>query len=325
MIINNDRSVVAADGTQIAYGIQGHGPPLVLTNGLTTSVFSWNYLYPLWVERFTVITWDLKGHGRSEPARTAEGVTMAALGDDLLRILDDAGIDSATLCGFSMGAQVILETYRQAPERVDALIPLFGPYQRVLDTAFGPLGRVFGQVTKRTPGPLFTLAARAVAELTRSSAAYRLGQLVRMIGPDATPEDIRLHVDHLRELHPPTIAAMTLAAQDHSAADLLPRITVPTLIFAGDADPFAPAGRVGAPMQRLIPGAELRRMPHGTHTSLFEHAGEIDRVFADFSRRHGLLPDPEGAAATVDDASTPSPTEQDPTSQDPTEPNKPNK
>ncbi len=289
MIINNDRSVVAADGTRIAYGIQGDGPPLLLTNGLTTSVFYWNYLYPIWAERFTVITWDLKGHGRSEPARSREGVTMGALGDDLLRILDDAGIDSATLVGFSMGSQVIFEAYRHAPDRVDALVPLFGPYQRVLDTALGPLGRVFGQVAKRTPKPLFSLATRAFAELTRNSAAYRLGQLVRVIGPDATAEDIHLYVDHLRELHPPTIAAMALAAQAHSAADVLPQIEVPTLIFAGDADPFAPTERVGAPMQRLIPGAELWRMPHGTHTSLFEHAEEIERAFADFSRRHGLL------------------------------------
>jgi len=288
MIINNDRSVVAADGTQIAYGIRGHGPPILLTNGLTTSVFCWSHLLPRWLERHTVVTWDLKGHGLSEPARSAHGVTMAAQGDDILRILDDAGIDRATLVSYSMGSQVILETYRQAPERVAALVPLFGSYQRILDTALGPLGRLFGQVAKRTPAPLFSLAARTFAELSRTPGAYQLAQLLRVIGRDASAEDIRSHVDHLRELHPPTIAAMAVAAQEHSAADLLPQIQAPTLIFAGDADPFAPAARVGVPMQRLIPGAELVRMPHGTHTSLFEHAPEIAEAFADFSRRHGL-------------------------------------
>ena len=289
MIINNDRSVIAADGTRIAYGIRGHGPPLLLTNGLTTSVFYWNYLFASWTEQFTVITWDLKGHGRSEPARSAQGVTMSALGDDLLRILDDAGIDRAALLGFSMGSQVILEAYRQAPERVTALVSLFGAFERVLDTALGPLGRLFGQVAKRSPAALFSLATRTFGELGRSSIAYHLGKLVRVIGPDASASDIRLYVDHVRELHPPTIAAMALAAQAHSAADLLPRITVPTLIFAGDADPFAPAAKVGAVMHRRIPGAELWRMPHGTHTSLFEHPDEIRRAFADFCERHGLL------------------------------------
>ncbi len=288
MIINNDRNVVAADGSRIAYGIQGDGPPLVLTCGLTTSGYYWKYLLPRWVQRFTVITWDLKGHGLSEPARGTEGVTMAALGDDLIRILDDAGIDSAILAGFSMGVQVILEATRHSPDRVTALMPLFGPYQRVLDTALRPFGRLMGHVLRRTPDPLFTLATRGFAGLARYPLTHRFGQLIRLIGADASVADMRLYVDHLSELHPPTIAAMALAAQAHSAADLLPTITAPTLIIAGDADPFAPASLVGEPMCRLMPNAELLRLAKGTHTSLFEHAPEIERAFADFCRRHDL-------------------------------------
>ena len=288
MIINNDRNIVAADGSRVAYGIQGAGPPLVLTCGLTTSGYYWKYLLPRWIQRFTVITWDLKGHGLSEPAHTTDGVTMAALGGDLLRILDDVGIDSAILVGFSMGVQVILEATRQSPERVTALMPLFGPYQRVLDTALRPFGRLMGHVLRRTPDPLFTLATRGFAGLARSPLSHRLGQLVRLIGPDASVADMRLYVDHLHELHPPTIAAMALAAQAHSAADLLPTLRMPTLIVAGDADPFAPAKLVGEPMCKLMPNAELLRLAKGTHTSLFEHAPEIERAFADFCRRHHL-------------------------------------
>ena len=50
-------------------------------------------------------------------------------------------------------------------------------------------------------------------------------------------------------------------------------------------DDRAPADRVGAPMQRLIPGAELLHLPHGTHTSLFEHPEEIGAAIDDFLAR----------------------------------------
>ena len=289
MMINNDRTVVAADGTRVAYGIHGDGPPVVLVNGLTTSVYYWDHLFPRWSRRFTLITWDFKGHGRSEPARSPEGATIPALADDLRRILDDAGIDRAALVGFSMGAQVILEAYRAFPERITALVPLFGPYQRVLDTALGPFGRLIGAVVKRVPRGLFNAGARVVVQAGRLRAPYTVGQRLGLIGPNASYGDVRRFLDHLRQIHPPTIQRMALSAQAHSAADVLPRIAVPTLVVTGDADPFAPATKVGAPMQRLIPGAELLRMPHGTHTSLFEHYDELDAAITGFFERHGLV------------------------------------
>ncbi|MEZ4383730.1 MAG: alpha/beta hydrolase [Nannocystaceae bacterium] len=297
-MINNDRTVIAADGTRVAYGIHGDGPPVVLVNGLTTSVYYWDHLFPAWSRRFTLITWDFKGHGRSEPARSPDGATIPALADDLRRILDDAGIDRAALIGFSMGAQVILEAYRAYPERITALVPLFGPYQRVLDTALGPLGRVIGAVVKRAPPALVHASARVAVQAGRLRLPYTIGQRLGLIGPDASYADVRRFLDHLRRIHPPTIRRMALAAQAHSAADVLPRIAVPTLVVTGDADPFAPAAKVGAPMQRLIPGAELLRMPHGTHTSLFEHYDELDAAITDFFARRGVA----GAApASVDE------------------------
>lgn len=284
-MIPHDRHVLAADGTRVAYGVSGAGPALVLTNGLTTSTFFWKYLAPAWTRRHTVITWDLKGHGASEPARSAAGVTMPALADDLRRILDDLGVDRAAHVGFSMGAQVIFEFYRQAPARTTALVPLFGPYQRVLDTALGPLGRLVGGLVRGTPRPIFSAGARVLRQATRARLVQELGRRLRLVGPAVRPEDLELYVEHFGRIHIPTVAAMTLAAQAHSAADLLPRISAPVLVIAGGADVFAPADRVGAPMQRLIPGAELLHLPHGTHTSLFEHPAEIGAAIDDFLAR----------------------------------------
>ena len=61
-------TVEARDGTAIAYRDEGSGPALVFTSGYTSSDFYWERLLPRFRGRARLITWDLKGHGRSEPA-----------------------------------------------------------------------------------------------------------------------------------------------------------------------------------------------------------------------------------------------------------------
>lgn len=271
-----ERTIVAADGTRVFYRREGEGPALLLCNGITTSRFFWTHLAPRWARRFTVITWDLKGHGRSEPARTREGVEIPALAGDALQILHAEGLTDAAVVGFSMGCQVALEVYRAAPSRVRGLVLLLGPAGRVFDTALGPVGPILHGLIARLPAPGFRLAFRGARGVVGLPGSRRLGQLLGLIGPAATPADVKLYIEHfVRELDPGTLAAMALAAQSHDAADLLPTIAAPTLIVAGDRDVFAPAPRVGLPLHRAIPGSRLLRLEDGTHTSLFEHHAAI--------------------------------------------------
>jgi len=284
----NDRTLIAADGTHVAYHVHkgGPGPTMVLTNGITTSNFFWKYLHRRWAPGHTLINWDLKGHGHSGPACSAEGASIPALADDLLRILDAAGVERAVLAGFSMGCQITLELYRRAPERVRALVLLLGPAGRVFDTALGPIGKLLHGSIERMSPRVFALSLRGVQRLVGSPVGYRLGRGLRMVGPEAARADVQRFIDHFVErIDPPTLAAMVLAAQAHSAEDLLPRITVPTLVVGGDSDVFAPSTRVAAHMQRKIPGSELLRLPYGTHTSLLEHHAEIGAVIDEFLDR----------------------------------------
>ncbi len=66
----------------------------------------------------SVLAPDLPGHGASEGEPLASIEDMAGW---LWRLLDAAGVASARLAGFSMGAAVALEAAAQAPGRVDAL------------------------------------------------------------------------------------------------------------------------------------------------------------------------------------------------------------
>ena len=189
------RSLLGPDGGLLAYRVEGRGPALLLTNGITTSNFFWSYLHRRWVDRHTLINWDLKGHGRSAPARSPEAASISALADDLLRVLDASGQRRATLVGFSMGCQVSLEAYRRAPERVAALVLLLGPAGRVFDNALGPIGKLLHLGIEHMSPRVFNFSLRSMQRVVASPIAYRLGRGLRLLGPAASRADVQRFID----------------------------------------------------------------------------------------------------------------------------------
>lgn len=278
----SSRVVAAADGTRIAWREVGEGPPIVLANGLSTSDFFWHYLRPGWAEHHRVVSWDYKGHGHSEAARSDAGTTIPALADDLRRVMDAAGIERAVLVGFSMGCQVVLEGWRLMPERIAGLGLVLGPAGRLFDTALRPLaGPVLQRLLRFTPSPWLAPVFGAAHQVQQLPGSFAVGRWLRFYGR-STGTDLRRYVDHFGQLHAHTVARIALHGGEHDARDVLPTIDVPTLVVVGDRDVFAPARTVGLPMHAAIPGARLLRIPDGTHGSLFEHhaliRGAVDEL-----------------------------------------------
>ncbi len=261
----------AADGTRLAYRTMGEGLPLVLANGLSTSDFFWHYLRPAWTRRHRVISWDYKGHGDSEPARTDAGTTIPALVDDMRRVMDAAEVERGVLIGFSMGCQVIAEAWRQMPDRIAGLVFLLGPAGRLFDTALRPvMGPGLQQLMQRLPSRLLPPVFGVARRMVKLPGTVTMGRWMRLYGR-STGMDIRRYVEHFERLDPHSVVQMALHGGKHDARDVLPSIDVPTLVVAGDRDVFAPSKTVGLPMHAAIAGARLLQIPDGTHGSLFEH------------------------------------------------------
>lgn len=281
--------VEARDGTRIAFSSQGEGPALVFTNGYTASSFYWKHLLPRFAGRAQLVTWDLKGHGQSGPARDLGAVTVEDSVDDLRRVLDAAGVERAVLFAFSLGCQVILEAWRHMPERIAGLVPILGTYERPFDHLFHPalgpqLYRVFRRVGPRLGGPGLKLSWLH----TQLPLAFRVSRRLKLIGPRVEHADMRPFFAHMRRIHGPTWAQMGIAAQRHSAKDLLPSIAAPTLIVAGGKDTFTPV-HLSQHMAAAIPDAELLYLPEATHTGLFEFPHEIGARAETFLAERGLL------------------------------------
>ena len=270
-----ERWTVSADGASLAFWDEGEGPAVVLTNGYANSTLYWEPVRQRLRQRWRVIRWDLRGHGRSGAARDLETMTVAGCADDLRRVMDAAGVERAVLAGFSFGCQIVLEAWRHFPDRIAGLIPTLGPCERPFDTLLDPrIGPLIYRLYEAIPPAVWGTGLKlgAVGPLLRP--VHALAKQLGFVGADVTVNEMEPFYTHLAGIDIPTWYVMGLAAQNHSARDLLGDIEVPALVVAGGSDRFSP-GRLGREIAERMPRAELLWLEEATHTGLFDERRRI--------------------------------------------------
>jgi 3-oxoadipate enol-lactonase len=107
---------------EIAYEVYGDGPPLVWCHGLASCRDGDRDVIDAFASRFTVLSYDARGHGRSSPVYDARDFSYVKLAEDVIGMLDHVGWSSAILTGASMGAASLARVACLAPERAAALV-----------------------------------------------------------------------------------------------------------------------------------------------------------------------------------------------------------
>ncbi len=109
-------------GKYLSGGKERGALPLLLTHGFGASARMWEPNIEALAAARPVITWDMRGHGRSDcPADQAE-YTQAACVADMAAVLDACGADRAVIGGLSLGGYLSLAFWMAHPERVAALL-----------------------------------------------------------------------------------------------------------------------------------------------------------------------------------------------------------
>lgn len=300
-----ERRVVADDGTPIAYTYRNpSGPrvPILLANGWSCSDAYWGHLVPAFERAgHPVLLPDTRGHGRSglprDPGRgarnlTIDDVSMPRIARDLVAVLDDAGVEAAVVVGHSMGVQTALEVYRQIRERVLGLVLVAGTAENPTKTLYGqsiadrlyPLGAAVMRYVPEVLSPLW-------ATIGPASVGHFGARLARAAGPKTTPADLHPYLLHLKSADPAVMVLMAGAMRDHSAVDLLPDITTPTLVVAAGADVFTPA-RCSEAIHHQVVGSELLTFRDAGHTVPIEEPEAIAAAVDDFITRRVAEPKP---------------------------------
>jgi pimeloyl-ACP methyl ester carboxylesterase len=115
-------SVLERDGVRIGYEIAGSGPALLLTHGFTGSSADFAKNVDALARENTVITWDLRGHGRSDCPVDPAAYSVPLCVADMAALLDVAGAARAVLAGHSLGGFLSLEFQLAQRARVAGLI-----------------------------------------------------------------------------------------------------------------------------------------------------------------------------------------------------------
>ena len=279
-----------ADGTELHVEEYGSGEPLVLCNGVVCTIGPyWRFLIHHLAKIGRVIAWDYRGHGRSAVPADIETCRIEDHASDLRAVLDASGVREATLIGHSMGCQVILEAYRQFPERIRALVPICGTHGRPYRTFYGNdlLERVYDPLLRevRKHHEVVRQIADVVKRTPIPQLMARTGAVHWYLTPWSTMED---YFDHVFSMNLEFLFTVVRRMGEHSAEDLLPRIRVPTLIIAGEKDPFTPPA-VAWEMHREIGGSEILVVPNGTHVAQVEHPDLVALRIEKFLGDHGIL------------------------------------
>lgn len=270
--------------------------PLVLCNGMGTTIRYWRYVED-YISNFTdVVVWDYRGHGRSGMPKVPD-VSIKTLAEDLKKVCDANDIEAGVFGGFSLGVQVILEFYRGYSNMVKGLIPALGPYENP--------ARYFMNmpITEK----LLDLAEKVVylkpkffqmiwSNIMVPSFAFKLGKTVGLISEKlfflnpvlAHIDDFTEYFENLRKMDITLFLRLAIESRKHSAEDILGKIRVPTLIIAGESDIFTPLP-VQLKMARKIKGAELIILPKGSHAGLVEHAELVCLRIEKFIKDHAYL------------------------------------
>jgi 3-oxoadipate enol-lactonase len=226
-------------------------PALVLANSLGATLEMWDGQARQLSERFRLIRFDARGHGRSEVPPGPYSIDD--LGGDVVALLERASV-----AGVSIGGMTTLWLGINAPERVEKLVPT---------------------CTSAKLGPPEAWAERAATVREKGIGAIAeavVGRWVTDAHADRRPELQRMLVSN-----PVDGYAASCAVIEHM--DLLarlPEITAPTLVISARQDEAIPPEH-GERIAAAIPGARFEVLDGAAHIPNLERGDEIVRLITE--------------------------------------------
>jgi pimeloyl-ACP methyl ester carboxylesterase len=260
-------SVVRIGGLEIAYERVGEGPPLAFVHGAGEDGRVWQPQLAALADEFTVVAWDGPGAGGSSDVPADFGLTDYA--SCLAALIEAVELGPVHVAGISWGGTVVLELYRHRPELVGTLI--------LADTYAGWKGSLSeDEIRARVEGVHRMLAAPA----EKFDPA-----LPGLFAGDPPAEFVSLLADMAAEVRPESFRVELVLMAEADQRDLLPRITVPTLLIWGEQDVRSPLS-VARQFERAIRDSQLVVIPGAGHVSNLERPQEFNDAVREFCRTH---------------------------------------
>ena len=190
------------------------GPPLIFLHGVTGSCRAWEAIAPSFTSQYSVMAFDLRGHGlSSKPESGYNWVDDYAA--DLVDFLNNHMEEKVLLVGHSLGAVVSIPVAVGAADKVRAIVledpPAFAPSEDVNHTSdrFKP-----------------TLAIKSLP------LDMRIERIMETMGVDRDAATLR--ANNLEAMSENVLIELIEGNTAYKAADWLPRVSCPNLVIRGN-------------------------------------------------------------------------------------------
>jgi pimeloyl-ACP methyl ester carboxylesterase len=269
-----------SDGAKLSFLDSGTGVPVVLLHPTPLDHDFWRPLTEN-LSGVRAIVPDLRGHGGSELGSglpvggfalvpDASVLTMAQLAADVLALLDHLKVRRAFFAGCSIGGYVLLELWRQAPERVRGLVFVCSKPQ--------PDAEV--NRTKRA-ATIAMVRAKGTKEFFDGNARTLTGTETRLRRPEIVAElrgRMKLEVE----------AAVAVQAGLATRPDSVPTVAtigVPVLAIAGGADSSTTEDEMRA-FEAAPGGCEFHLLPDAGHFAAYEQPLKVAALMNAWLRKY---------------------------------------
>lgn len=262
------------DNIRTYYEVHGEGKPLVFIHGGWVDHQMWNPQVEHFSQKYKVITYDVRGHGRTEGA-SSEKYSVELWADDLKALLEGISVKKPAICGISLGGMIAQVYAVKYPEDLKVLI--------LADTAASTELTLSDKIQKYLLAPkwLFLSIVNLLGMRRYADFAFRLAGITRGEKWFGMSEEVRRYVrEQMYGFDTNEFNKIFAATYDFTLQDLS-RIKVPTLIINGEYESKS-VFKHTEKMKELISEAQDIVIPNAGHTSNMENSEEFNRVVEEF-------------------------------------------
>jgi 3-oxoadipate enol-lactonase len=258
-------STVSVNGIETYYELHGKegAPWLAFSHSLACDVRMWDAQVEALKERFRILVYDTRGHGRS--AAPAGPYTLEALAGDLSGLLKKLNIRSTHFCGLSMGGMIGQTFALKYPGVLDSL------------TLANTTSRYPPEAAPMWAERIRTVQAQGMQPLLEPTLGRWFTEAFRKTN-DAAVKKI---AGSILATPPAGYAGCCAAIPTINVTARLKEIKCPVLVIGGEQDMGTPPA-----MQREThenaPGSKLVMIPQAAHLSNLEQPAAFTRALSDF-------------------------------------------
>jgi pimeloyl-ACP methyl ester carboxylesterase len=255
---------------EVAYGVFGNGPPVVLVHGTPSRSCIWREVVPTLAKGHAVYVYDLLGFGESERGE-GQDVSIAAQGRALSELVEAWGLEEPQVAGHDIGGGIALRAYlvEDVPFERIALL------DAVVLTPWGTLS-------------LWHVKEHLGAYRTMPNDVFEAYVAARLRQATSRPMDEEVFEAYLSQWRGVVGQAAYLrkdeALLERDTAELEPllgSIGAPVQIVWGEEDGWLDPSQAKI-LAEKIPNAEMHLIPKAGHFVMEDAPGEVAEVLAAF-------------------------------------------